>query len=619
MHFDDKKHLDFLVLERVLFLPHKNYSIMRHYLIYPFFISLILLFSCQSNKLDEPEITVAELQDHINYLASDELQGRLPGTEGDIKSAEYIRDQLESWGLSPLIDDGLQSFEIVSSLEAGDNNVLKVNNKTLSRKQYMPLAISESTELKGKVVFAGYGFDIESDTLEWNDYDNLNVKGKWVMIIREDPEVDNPLSFFANVSADMSKVMTAKDKGAGGVLLVSGKEVDPKDEFESLVRGEYSTGIPVFRIKREVADMILGSSNKNISELEEKLNKEYLPLSQEIECTVEGKTELLEQKVSTGNVLMVLPGNDQVLKNEFLVIGGHFDHLGLGGPGSSSRAPDTIAVHHGADDNASGIASMLEIAERFAANRNNARSIIFAAFTAEEMGLLGSKYLVEHMPVEAEKINAMINLDMIGRLKENKTVQISGVGTAKEFKDIIYRLTDTSTIRLALSEEGYGPSDHSSFYGKDIPVLFFSTGAHLDYHTPYDIAEKLNYDGLVMISELVYNISAELSGTNKKLVFKEAGPRTQNHRGMRRKGVTLGIMPDFAGNIKNGLRADFVTPGKPAALGGMQKGDIIVAINGRAINNIQDYMFRLSKLDYGEIIQVEVLRDNKKELLLIAL
>ena len=334
---------------------------------------------------------------------------------------------------------------------------------------------------------------------------------------------------------------------------------------------------------------------------------------------IKGTAELIEKKVTTQNVLMTLPGNDSVLKDEYLIIGGHFDHLGMGGPGSSSRAVDTVAIHYGADDNASGIAAMLEIAEKFAGNSDNARSIIFAGFAAEEMGLLGSKYLVDHMPVETDRINAMINLDMVGRLKESKILQVGGVGTAQELKEIITQFTDSALIKLTLSEEGYGPSDHSSFYGKDIPVLFFSTGAHLDYHTPYDTPDKINYDGLVIISELVYEISSELAGNNKKLAFMEAGPKTLTNRGMRSKGVTLGIMPDFAGNIKNGLRADFVTPGRPADLGGMKKGDIIVAINGQTINNIQDYMFRLSKLEHGETIQVEVLRGDKKELLLIAL
>lgn len=592
---------------------------MRHYIKFFLFISLILLFACRSIKIDEPGITIPELEEHIGFLASDELKGRLPGTEGDIQSAEYIRDALESWGLVPAVDNGLQSFEIVSSLETGNSNKLIINDKPVPPEKFMPLAFSESAELEAKLAFTGYGFDIQSDTLNWNDYDNINVKDKWVMFLRADPEVDDPLSNFANVSADRDKVMMAKDKGAGGVLMVSGKGLDDMDEFESLAKGEYSTGIPVFRIKREIANLILGENNVSIDELEEKLNKTYSSHSFEMDCLIKGTAELIEKKVTTQNVLMTLPGNDPVLKDEYLIIGGHFDHLGMGGPGSSSRAVDTVAIHYGADDNASGIAAMLEIAEKFADNSDNARSIIFAGFSAEEMGLLGSKYLVDHMPVETDRVNAMINLDMVGRLKESKILQVGGVGTAQELKEIITQLTDSALIKLTLSEEGYGPSDHSSFYGKDIPVLFFSTGAHLDYHTPYDTPDKINYDGLVIISELVYEISSELAGNNKKLVFMEAGPKTLTNRGMRRKGVTLGIMPDFAGNIKNGLRADFVTPGRPANLGGMKKGDIIVAINGKTINNIQDYMFRLSKLEHGETIQVEVLRGDKKELLLIAL
>jgi len=592
---------------------------MRHYFKFFLVISLILLFACRSNKIDEPGITIPELEEHIEFLASDELKGRLPGTEGDIQSAGYIRDALESWGLVPAVDNGLQSFEIVSSLEAGNSNKLLINDKPVPPEKFMPLAFSESAEFEAMVAFAGYGFDIQSDTLNWNDYDNINVKDKWVMLLRADPEVDDPLSNFAKVSADRDKVMMAKDKGAGGVLMVSGKELDNRDEFESLAKGEYSTGIPVFRIKREIANLILGENNVSIAELEEKLNKTYASHSFEMDCMIKGTAELIEKKVTTQNVLMTLPGNDSVLKDEYLIIGGHFDHLGMGGPGSSSRAVDTVAIHYGADDNASGIAAMLEMAEKFASSSDNARSIIFAGFAAEEMGLLGSKYLVDHMPVETDRINAMINLDMVGRLKESKILQVGGVGTAQELKEIITQFTDSALIKLTLSEEGYGPSDHSSFYGKDIPVLFFSTGAHLDYHTPYDTPDKINYDGLVIISELVYEISSELAGNNKKLAFMEAGPKTLTNRGMRSKGVTLGIMPDFAGNIKNGLRADFVTPGRPADLGGMKKGDIIVAINGQTINNIQDYMFRLSKLEHGETIQVEVLRGDKKELLLIAL
>ncbi len=592
---------------------------MRYLMNFTLIVSLFMLYSCNGSRIDEPAITSAELEEHINFLASEELKGRLPGTEGDLESARYMRDLMASWGLTPAVGNGLQDFEIVASLEAGANNTLVIDNDSVSNDQFMPFAFSANTAHKGEAVFAGYGFSIDSDSLKWDDYENIDAEGKWLIILRADPEIDNNMSSFAQHSADRDKVMLAKDKGAAGVLMVSGEKLDPRDEFEALARGEYSTGIPVFRIKRDIANAILKGKNITISGLEDKLNKTFAPQSFETGSIIEGEAELIEQKITSHNVLMVLPGNDNILKDEYVVIGGHYDHLGMGGPGSSSRATDTTAVHAGADDNASGIASMLEIAEKFAAEKNNARSLLFAGFAAEEMGLLGSKYLVDNMPVEAGKVNAMINLDMVGRLKETRQLQIGGAGTAREFREIISGHIDTLVLKPSISEEGYGPSDHSSFYGKDIPVLFFSTGAHLDYHTPYDTPDKINYDGLVSISKLVYDISAELAGKSEKLAFMEAGPKTQSNRGMRRGGVTLGIMPDFAGNIKNGLRADFVTPGRPAALGGMEKGDIITAINGKAINNIQDYMYRLSELNTGETIQVEIIRDNEKELLLIAL
>jgi aminopeptidase YwaD len=216
-------------------------------------------------------------------------------------------------------------------------------------------------------------------------------------------------------------------------------------------------------------------------------------------------------------------------------------------------------------------------------------------------------------------VNAMINLDMVGRLNETNNLQISGVGTATGLKDLIYSKSDTSVIKLTLSDEGYGPSDHSSFYGKNIPVLFYFTGAHLDYHTPMDTYDKINFDGMSKISRMVFRVAEELASSPVRLQFRESGPKTETVRYRRGKGVTLGIMPDFAGVIKNGLRADFVTPGKPAALGGMQKGDIIIFINGKQVNNIEDYMFRMGQLKHGETISVEVLRNAKKVVLLIQL
>jgi len=214
----------------------------------------------------------------------------------------------------------------------------------------------------------------------------------------------------------------------------------------------------------------------------------------------------------------------------------------------------------------------------------------------------------------------MVNLDMVGRLTDSTKLQIGGVGTADPFRKIIYESCDTTKLKLALAEEGYGPSDHASFYGKDIPVLFLTSGAHMDYHTPTDTWDKINYQGMVTIADVAYRIITNIANADTKLIFKEAGPKLATGRGVsRRKGVTLGIMPDFAGNVKNGLRADQISPGRPAALGGMKKGDIIISINGKSVNNIQDYMFRMNQLKFGETISIEVIRNGKIEVLLIQL
>jgi aminopeptidase YwaD len=578
---------------------------------------LFLSYSCGEYK----NVTAGELQDHISYLSSDSLKGRMTGSEGDSLAAEYIRSELLSNGLVPLNGDGFQRFSITSRLVSGPENSLFADEKILlADKDFMPFSFSSSSGLISEAVFAGYGFNINTDSLKWNDYQDIDVKDKWVMILRADPETDKAVSPFIPYSSDRGKAMLAKDMGAAGVLLVSGQSFDQQDNFESLNSGDFSVEIPVLRIKREAADIILFKTGKKIIDLEKRLNQTRKPFSFSISTTISGKAEIIRETGTTRNVVMLLPGEDENLRKEYVIIGAHFDHLGMGGQGSSSRAVDTVAVHHGADDNASGVGMMLELAEKLAHTKgSHKRSIIFIAFTGEELGLLGSKEFVEHPDIDLTKVNAMINLDMVGRLQETNIVQISGVGTADGLKDLINSENDTTLLRLTLSDEGYGPSDHSSFYGKNIPVLFISTGAHLDYHTPSDTYDRINYKGMVTVSSLVYKVTEKLVNSPERLKFKESGPRIDYGRQVRRKGVTLGIMPDFAGNIKNGLRADFVTPGKPAALGGMKKGDIIKSINAKSVNNIQDYMFRMGQLKHGETISVEVLRDEKQVVLIIQL
>ena len=580
-------------------------------------IIICFIISCSGN----PEITTDELLSHIKYLSSDSLKGRQTGMPGDSLAAEFIKEELASYGFVPLTGDGLQRFKVATRVMTGPENSLSADGKSfIADEDFTPMGFSSNSSLEAEVIFASYGFNINNDSLKWNDYENLNPTGKWVMILRGDPEPDNTLSSFIPFAGDRDKAMIAKDLGAAGILMVSGPEFDPKDEFETLNPGEFSAGLPVIRIKREVADAIIAKTNKTVSDLEKKLNKTRQSVSFSTGISLAAQPEIIIERNNTRNVVMLLPGEDEDLKNEYIIIGGHFDHLGMGGPGSSSRAVDTIAAHHGADDNASGIAMMLELAEKFALTKeSHKRSIICVAFSGEEMGLLGSKYFAENAGIDLSKVNAMINLDMVGRYEENKPVQVYGTGTAENLRNFVTSSSDTSVIKFTLSDEGYGPSDHSSFYGKSIPVLFYTTGAHLDYHTPSDTYDKINYEGMEMLAPIIYSVAEKLANSPERLKFTESGPKIETGRALRRKGVTLGIMPDFAGNVKNGLRADFVTPGKPGAMGGMKKGDIITGINGKVVNNIQDYMFRMGQLKHGQTISIEILRDNEKTVLLIQL
>jgi len=578
-------------------------------------------FSFAKDKIKSPEVTVDELKKHVSYLASDDLKGRRTGTKGDSLAAEYIRGELKENGFVPLYEKGFQRFRVTDKIISGPANSLILNGASLKLDaDFAPFAFSDNNSFSGEVVFAGYGFDINEDSLKWKDYEGLDVRGKIVMLLRADPEIEKTMSIFMKYSKDRDKVLQAKDMGAAAVLLVSGKVFDPEDKFEPLAKGDQSVGIPAFRISRKIADSILEAKKLSIEVLEKKLNDQHRPESFSTGTSISGHSDVIQTTVPTRNVVMVLPGSDNVLRNQYVVLGAHFDHLGMGGAGSGSRKPDTVAVHYGADDNASGVAMILELAEKLAANpKSHKRSIAVVTFSGEEMGLLGSKRFVDNPEIDLNRVNAMVNMDMVGRLNENALLQVHGVGTAEPFKRMLNTANDTTILKFSFFEEGYGPSDHAAFYGKNVPVLFVSSGAHLDYHTPADTWDKINYDGMIKIADLSYRVISELANMDSKLVFKEAGPKEVLSRGMRRKGVTLGIVPDFAGNVKNGLRADDIISGRPAAFGGMKKGDIITSINGKPVNNIQDYMFRMGQLKHGETINVEVLRDGKKEVLLIQL
>lgn len=582
-------------------------------------VSLIVTSSISAQN--NPEITVEELKNHVYFLASDSLEGRKPGTKGGKLAAEYIRDNISAYGVELFGDDGFQYFSVTTSVEPGENNSLAFNG-ILIQDGFKPMPFSTNSKVEAEVVFAGYGIEMEVDSVSWNDYSNINVDGKWVMVLRGDPEPDNDSSLFISFGSDRDKVITARDKNAAGIIFVSGENITKEDKLmgAAFSRVTASAGLPAFNITRAVADSILGE--KSIVDLENEIITGKNPVVFNTNTVLTGSTDLNRVEVNTQNVVAIIEGNDPVLKNEYIVIGAHYDHLGMGGHGSGSRNPDTIAVHNGADDNASGVAAVIELAGKLASDKDRLRrSIILMAFGAEEMGLLGSQFFTNEPLVGLKDVVVMVNFDMIGRLDpEERSLMIAGTGTAEQMEDLLQRHELNSTMKFRHSPEGYGASDHASFYGAGIPVMFFFTGAHEDYHTPFDDADRVNYIGQKDIIDFTYPIIFEVATSDDRLVYKEAGPaRKQSGRGRGGLKVTFGIMPDFTSTENNGLGVGGVTPGKPAYIAGMKKGDRIVAIEGMPVTNIYDYMSRLKKLKPGQRVSVDVMRNDEKVILMILL
>ncbi len=321
---------------------------------------------------------------------------------------------------------------------------------------------------------------------------------------------------------------------------------------------------------------------------------------------------------TTHNIIAVLPGTDKRLKHEYIVVGSHYDHLGLGGQGSGSRRPDTLGVHPGADDNASGDAVVLQLARHFKKVRSP-RSIVFAFFGAEEQGLVGSKHFIEWMkqedaqrknlPNNIKGIVAMVNLDMVGRMRDN-AMSVSGTGTSSGFKAMAEKAAGQTGLNISCTPDGYGPSDHASFVAADIPVLFLTTGGHMEYHTPDDVPSTLNYAGMQQTLDFSKELITQLASMPETPDYISVpSSNTMKHAKFK---VTLGLMPDVMGASRiPGLRADIVVAGKPAHNAGIRSGDVIQEIDGKPVKDINEYMERLAELQPDTTIPVKVLRGEE--------
>jgi hypothetical protein len=585
------------------------------------------------------EPSAQRLQQHISYIASDALDGRRTGTQGANDAAHYIAGEFARLGLRPatqtaaakkpsaLMAQYLQNFPYIAAVQLGNGNLLKVGDKNYAvGTDWMPLGFSANGDLpNAPAVFVGYG--ISAPDLKHDDYAGGRASGKIAFAIAGTPDGDNPHGQFARYEGVRWKAVAARNANAKALVIVS-REPNFKDERLSQLSYDNSAGdagLPVVVISREAMGGSEGFGNLEALAKQDPANKQAQDFGA-MEPSPSLKVELVRKETPAYNVIGVLEGSDPVLRNETIVIGAHYDHLGRGGEGS--LAPRSGEIHHGADDNASGVAGMLELARLISTQKPRPkRSVLFMAFSGEEEGLLGSNYYVNHPIRPLPNTVAMINMDMIGRMKDNKLI-VGGVGTAKEWREMlgaqnaqtaaagvvvtttVSSLESARDLNLTLQEDGYGPSDHSSFYAKQVPVLFFWTGTHNDYHKPSDTFEKINYTDEVRVLTLVGQVVRSLAAAEKRPTYTVAKSDAQQGRstGFR---VYLGTIPNYS-DSNDGLLLDGVRDDSPAAKAGLKAGDKIVKIGTREIKNVYDYTYALGEMKAGEEYVIEVTRGGEK-------
>ena len=583
--------------------------------LYAVFIFLIIGFGLIQNKrsTSDSEISEDEIMNHIRYLSHEKRGGRYPGSRGSKDVIAYIIKQFKSYGIQPGVKNSfVQPFEINTDIILGDSNYFKIDDTSLTPEtDYIPFSFSGNGTFIGKAVFAGYGFKIETSDLVWNDYESINVKGKWVIVMRHSPERELQNSVFLEHSSLHKKMLVARDEGALGIIFVS--QVEDSNLYPlQYLEGYKNSGIPVLHLSNNSADKMLKREGWTRKKIQNYMNTKLKPLSFNISGTMKAKINLSQITSRAANIVGLIKSGNREFRDEYIVIGAHFDHVGNGGHSSGSRKPEILTVHPGADDNASGTAGLLELAQKLASQKGRLkRSILFIGFDAEEKGLLGSKYFTENPSVDIRKIKAMINMDMIGRMKDS-TFTVGGVGTSPVFENLVDSLSAYKNFKLNKTKPGFGPSDHAPFYSKDIPVLFFFSGFHDEYHTPEDTYKLINLKGQKQILDLVYDVVFNLSRSQKPPSFSEAGPRSKGMTSEPSFKVTFGIVPNYNSSVI-GLEIDQISNFEgPAAKAGIISGDIIKSINGKKINDVYEYMERLRELKPGIEVPVEINRDGLK-------
>ena len=533
-------------------------------------------------------ISADSVYKHISVLADDSLEGRQVGEIGEWKAAQYIKGVFESAGLAPRGDEGtyFQAFEFIKRIDFSDKNRLAINGQELElNEEYVPMHQSASTGFAfDHVVYVDYGIKVDEEGRRYNDYEGKDVAGKAVVIKRYAPSSDDvPGIDFEKYTSLTSKIQTALDHGANGIFFITPEDRDDTLHALGPVR-VYPKEIPIIFLRRKGLERL------------------GLSLSCPEIVTAVGETELIKVRDTGYNVVGCLPTDNDTT----IIIGAHYDHLGWGGPASRYRGKEKM-IHNGADDNASGTSALLELARYFPSVKNEIKySQLYIAFSGEEAGALGSNYYVRHMTVDSSKVRMMVNMDMIGRLRNQEHgLAVFGTGTCPEFMSYFDSLSYDS-IKLVFKESGGGGSDQISFYNHKIPVLHFFTGAHEDYHKPSDDVEKVNFEGATIVANLIAKVVSDFDRYDGTLTFqKTKSSGASKHRASY--SVTVGITPDFIAEVK-GLRVDGVTPDRPGERAGLLEGDIIIRMGDIEISDIYDYMNALSKSRKGDSATVVVER-----------
>lgn len=554
----------------------------------------------------------------VKSLTAPAMEGRGDGTKGLSLAARMLEKRYKQLGLKPAGTNGyFQPFSLITGAklksaqnhfsieDAGQKHELKLNQ------DFVPFSFSSSGSVTGPVVFAGYG--ASADEFGYDDYAGLDVKDKIVVVLRYEPAGFADKAGNAGLTRHaqlITKAINARNHGAKAIVLVNGKLGDGEEDLLTRfgsVSGPENTGIVLVQVKNDVAERWFQAAGKSFAEVQGQINHGTKPQSfafpDPLRMTIH--VDIETTRATVNNVLAYLPGKT----DEYVILGAHYDHLGRGN--YDSLAPSQIGqIHPGADDNASGTAGVLELARLFAPMKGELqRGILFMSFAGEELGLLGSAYWVQNPTLPLDKAVAMLNMDMIGRIKDNK-VYIGGVGTGSTLKAVIEQANAKSNFKVEYSPGGYAASDHTSFVTKHIPVLFFFSGLHSDYHKPSDTWDKINAEPAARLVNIVADAGLQLASAQERPAFVTVIEEKPLGGAGGGYGPYFGSIPDF-GQVENGVKFSDVKPASPADKAGLKGGDILVEFGDKPIKNLYDFTDALRRSKVGDVVDVTVMRDGK--------